>query len=194
MTKKQELHSKVIVGLERISEAFKTLLWSKAKAHGISPIQIQILLFLSQHKQEFGTVSHLAQEFDVSKPTISDATRVLANKNLISKDHSSPDSRSFFFFPTPKGQKLIKDLVEFSEPIDQSLKSLDNEQLEQLFASLSKLIYQLNRQGIIQVQRTCFACKYYSFNNKEEHHCGLLKRKLLSTDIRLDCPEFEVKA
>lgn len=40
----KDVSSKIVAGLERISEAFKVLLWEKAKALGLSPIQIQILI------------------------------------------------------------------------------------------------------------------------------------------------------
>mgnify|MGYP001953763141 CR=1 FL=1 len=79
------LSNKIIAGLERISEAFKVLLWQKAKTIGLSPIQIQILIFINYHKIEFCNVSHLAKEFNVTKPTISDAVKVLVNKELIEK-------------------------------------------------------------------------------------------------------------
>ena len=79
----QNTSSKIIVALERISEAFKVLLWDKAKEYGLSPIQIQILIFVAYHKQELCNVSHLANEFNITKPTVSDAIKALVNKNYI---------------------------------------------------------------------------------------------------------------
>ena len=66
-----ELESKILNGLERLSEVLKSLLWEKAKIHGISPIQIQILLFVSNHHLDICNVSYLAKEFNVTKATIS---------------------------------------------------------------------------------------------------------------------------
>ena len=48
---------KLLIGLERISQAFKVLLWNKAKEYGLSPIQIQILIFVAHHKSEYNNVS-----------------------------------------------------------------------------------------------------------------------------------------
>lgn len=73
--------SKIIAGLERISQAFKVLLWKKAKQLGVSPIQIQILIFITYHTVELCNVSDLAKEFNVTKPTISDAIKVLEKRN-----------------------------------------------------------------------------------------------------------------
>ena len=94
-SQQQNLTSKVVVGLERISEVFKTLLWDQSKATGLSPIQIQIIVFVAYHKPELCKVSYLAQEFNVTKPTVSDAVRVLLLKGFIEKKDAGGDSRSY---------------------------------------------------------------------------------------------------
>ena len=64
--KVQELsvESKIVVALERISEAFKVSLWNENKKYNVSTLQLQILTFLLFHPEEFRTVSHLAKEFN----------------------------------------------------------------------------------------------------------------------------------
>ncbi len=187
-----DVSSKIVAGLERISEAFKVLLWDKAKLLGLSPIQIQILIFIAYHKSEFCNVSHLAREFNITKPTISDAIRALDKKGLITKEFSSSDSRSYSIGLSVTGNDIVTQTSDFANPIQTQLKSIGHGDLELLFGTLSKLIYQLNRSGILSVQRTCYGCKFYSHKGTE-HYCNLLEKELLNADIRLDCPEFEVK-
>ena len=185
-----ELSSKIVVGLQRISEAFKVLLWEKAKEFGLSPIQIQILIFVSYHKQEFCNVSYLAKEFNITKPTVSDAVKALEKKGMIQKDYSSPDSRSYSIFLSEEGKNIVSKTETFVNPIKKQLDSIEQDQLENIFTTLSSLIYQLNRQGILSVQRTCYACKFYE-KHANQDYCNLLQKELLGQDIRLDCPEFE---
>jgi DNA-binding MarR family transcriptional regulator len=187
-----DLNRKIIYGLERLSDAIKTLLWEQAKAHGISPIQIQILLFVSNHRSELCNVTHLAQEFNVTKPTVSDAVRVLHQKGYLEKDNSSADSRSYSLFVTEAGKKLIDRISGYLQPLENILHEYDQPQLAPLFHSITDLIYQLNQQGILQVQRTCFGCQFY-VKQPEHHYCNLLQTQLKATDIRLDCPEYEEK-
>ena len=78
----KDISSKIVAGMERVSEVFKILLWEKAKLVGLSPIQIQILIFIAFHKRELCNVSHLAKEFNVTKPTVSDAVRILDKKEF----------------------------------------------------------------------------------------------------------------
>ena len=188
----QEISSKIVAGLERISEVFKILLWEKAKLIGLSPIQIQILIFIAFHKQELCNVSHLAKEFNVSKPTISDAIKVLDRKGIIVKDFSSSDSRSYSIALSDRGIKIVAQTDDFSLPLKKQIDSFDRKELESLFGTLSELIYKLNRTGILSVQRTCYGCRFYQ-KNQETDYCNLLQKELLNQDIRLDCPEYEEK-
>ena len=186
------ISNKIIVGFERISEVFKILLWEKAKLVGLSPIQIQILIFIAYHKPILCNVSHLAKEFNVTKPTVSDAVRVLDKKGMITKDISSSDSRSYSIQLSGLGSEIVTKTENFADPLKNQLKGIQYTDLESLFETLSNLIYQLNRNGILTVQRTCYGCKFYGQNNNKDF-CHLMGKELLNSEIRLDCPEYEMK-
>ena len=186
----KDFSSKIVAGLERVSEVFKILLWEKAKLVGLSPIQIQILIFIAFHKQNLCNVSHLAKEFNVTKPTVSDAIKVLDNKGLIIKNFSSSDNRSYSISLSELGNDIVSQTNDFSNPLTKQVNSFSRSELESLFGTLSQLIYKLNRNGILSVQRTCYGCKFYE-KNKKLDYCNLLQKELLRQEIRLDCPEFE---
>lgn len=191
-TQQENLSHKIVVGLERISEAFRALLWEQAKVLGISPIQIQILIFIAYHKQELCNVSHLAKEFNVTKPTVSDAIKVLEKKKIIKKIPSSTDSRSYSISLSTHGKKIVQKTNSFANPIKKEVEKIEDNDLEVLYNSLSKLIYNLNKVGILNVQRTCYACIFYEKKN-EKHFCNFLEKTLKNKEIRIDCPEFEEK-
>lgn len=186
------LRSKLVVGLERMTEVFKVLLWEQAKATGLSPIQIQILIFVKYHKPGLCKVSYLAKEYNVTKPTISDAVRVLLKKNLIEKKDAGGDSRSYIIGLTQEGQNLISDVDQYAAPLGNQLTKLDDQKISELYQSLTTLITQLSQSGILSVQRTCKLCAFYD-HNSDGHYCNYLNEKLRPVDIRMDCPEFESK-
>ena len=188
----EDITHKVIVGLERISEAFKVLLWEHAKVVGLSPIQIQILLFVAHHKLEMCTVSYLAQEFNITKPTVSDAVKVLLKKELIQKKTVTSDSRSYAIALTTKGKEILVQVEDFAMPIKQQLEGIDSAEVQQLYYSITKLIHGLNKSGVLSVQRNCHSCTFYE-KNKNGHYCNFLKKPLENHDLRLDCPEHELK-
>ncbi len=188
----KNLSSKIVVGLERISEAFKVLLWEKAKTLGLSPIQIQILIFISCHKSDLCNVSHLSKEFNVTKATVSDAIKVLEKKELVIKDFSPSDGRSYSILLSESGKKKVTETENFALPISKELQKIEAPDLHSLFETLSKLIYQLNRNQILSIQRICFGCQYHGLVANKDY-CNLLEKELIKSEIRLDCPEFKLK-
>ncbi|PCJ82508.1 MAG: MarR family transcriptional regulator [Bacteroidetes bacterium] len=190
VSQQNSITSKIVVGLERISEVFKVLLWEHAKVIGLSPIQIQILIFIAYHKSELCNVSHLAKEFNITKPTVSDAVRVLDKKKYIIKEYSLVDSRSYSILLSDLGKRTVSETENFANPVKAQLHKINEVDLENLFKSLSTLIHQLNSAGILTIQRTCFGCKFYD-KSGNKNYCTLMKIELLTSDIRLDCPEYE---
>lgn len=187
-----KIESKIVVALERISEAFRVLLWSKSKENSLSPIQIQILIFLLFHSEEKCKVSYLAEEFNMTKATISDSIRVLLKKELVQKFNNPSDTRSYIIGLTNQGKQIAEKSANFTLNIEQPLSSLPEDQKKDILAGLLKVIYQLNKAGVITIQRMCFTCSYYQ-NENNEHFCKLLQSKLASKELRIDCPEHEFK-
>lgn len=185
-----DLSSKIVSGLERISEAFRVLLWDYAKTTGLSPIQIQILIFINCHDDNLSNVSHLAKEFNVTKPTISDAVKVLELKKLIKKIPSSNDKRAYTILLTNQGKKMVKATEQFANPFKETLDQFTSNEQKQLFNHIVKIIFTLNRKKVLTVQRMCYNCRFYEKIQKG-HFCRLMDTKLQDEDIRLDCPEYE---
>ena len=188
----QNLDSKIVVALERMAEVIKTLQWEVGKVLQLSPIQIQMMIFIEHHKESLSTVSLLAKEFNLTKPTVSDAIRVLYEKDLVDKIPDATDSRSFSLQLSFKGKRLLEKLEGYLLPLLKQVQSLDMDVKEKLWEGLTKLIFGLNKMGVLQVQRMCFSCKYYDKGDTADY-CRLLNTTLYSKDIRIDCPEFEAK-
>lgn len=185
----ENTNNKIVAGLERLSHVFKILLWEKAKQHSLSPIQIQILIFVQYHSDEKNTISYLSKEFNVTKPTVSDAVKVLEQKKLVEKFTDSFDSRSYAIRPTDSGKKIVAESEDFTNPVSQILSGISENEKEILWDNISGMINKLNRQGIISVQRSCKNCAYFS-SQDGNHFCNLLKQPLHNNDIRIDCHEF----
>lgn len=187
----KKIESKIVVALERISEAFRVLLWNESKENALSPIQIQILIFLLFHSQEKCKVSYLAQEFNMTKATISDSVKLLLQKGLIEKFDDPIDTRSYIIGLTIEGKQIADKSANFAFAIEKPLSSLTEEQKEIMLSALLKLIHELNRAGIITIQRMCFTCANYRLEGGE-HYCKLLESKLAINELRVDCTEHEV--
>jgi DNA-binding MarR family transcriptional regulator len=184
------LESKIVVALERISEAFRVLLWNESKETSLSPIQIQVLIFLLFHAQEKCKVSYLANEFNMTKATISDSVKVLLQKNLVQKIDDESDTRSYIIALTQEGKEVAEKSANFAFAIEKPLHTLTTEQKEIMLAALLKLIGELNKAGIITIQRMCFTCANYHHENGK-HFCTLLQAELATHALRVDCLEHQ---
>lgn len=188
----QQIDSKIIASLERISQAFRVLLREEGKKSGLSPIQIQILIFLNYHSSEKRTVSYLAREFDLTKATISATIRVLEQKNYIKKHVNPADSRSATLHLTESGKEIALQTSHFTREFRNPVQNLSAADKERVLDSLFHIIRCLQREGVISVQRMCFSCVHYQLQASGRHFCTLLKQPLQTSDLRIDCPEYEI--
>ncbi len=187
----QSVNSRIVVALERISEAFRVLLWKESKENALSPIQIQLLIFLMFHDQDKCKVSYLASEFNMTKATISDSVKVLLTKKLVNKLPDLNDTRSFTLSLSPKGRQIAEKASVFSSQIEEPIEKLSIGQKQAMLNGLLKLIHDLNKSGVITLQRMCFNCANYQ-SEKGIHYCKLLKAELAESEIRVDCPEHQM--
>lgn len=183
-----DLASKIVVALEKISEVFRMMLWEEAKRSKLSPIQIQIIVFIQSHKPEYSTVSYLAKEFHLTKATISDSIKVLEKKEIVNKIISREDTRSYTLELTDLGNDICNNLKNYADIFLGPINDMDFKRQNELWNSLLEVISSLNSNGVITTQRMCYTCKYYSTDG-ESSYCNLLKQNLLESAIRIDCPE-----
>lgn len=184
------VESKIVASLERISQAFRVLLWQESMEHSLSPIQVQTLIFLLHHSEEKRKVSYLADEFNMTKATISDTIKSLEQKKLIKKEYDIGDTRSFVIHLTVKGKNIANKTVLFAQQLLAPVEKLHNDDKQNLLLSLIEIIHHLNKVEIITIQRMCFTCSFYRVSESgKKHYCKLLNQDLKSTELRVDCPD-----
>lgn len=190
----QSVESKIVASLERISQAFRVLLWQESKEFSLSPIQVQVLIFLLYHSEEKRKISYLAAEFNMTKATISDTVKTLEQKKLITKVYEPQDTRSYVIHLTAKGEDVASRTSLFTREIRTPVNQLYPDDKENLLLSLLNIIRHLNRSEVITLQRMCMNCMYYRSSDKgEKHFCTLLNQPLHVRDLRVDCPEHQLK-
>ncbi len=184
--------SKIVAALERIAQAFRVLLWNESREYMLSPIQVQLLIFLLHHNREKRKVTYLADEFNMTKATISDAVKSLKEKLLIKKEFEPTDTRSYIIQLTKKGQQVAGKVSLFAEELQVPVNKLPPSDKENMLLGLLGIIRHLNQCGVITIQRMCFQCNHYKgASNGNGHFCKLLNQKLETTDLRIDCLEYE---
>lgn len=190
-----DVSAKIVAALERLSHAFRSLLWNEAKTHGLSPIQIQFLVYLLYHESALCRVSHLAREFQLTQPTVSDAVRALEAKGLVTKEPWPGDRRILTIKLTPQGRTLAQHLSGWADVVKPHVERLTPDEQQQLMLTLMRLIASLQEAGIVSLTRMCLMCRFFEPNAASDsttpYYCRLLEKPLSTAELRFDCPEQE---
>jgi DNA-binding MarR family transcriptional regulator len=190
-----ELDRKLLAALERIGQAQRVLQWDQATRHGLTPIQVQLLLRIGTEPRRRRRVTALAAELDVRAPTVSDAVAALRRKRLVAGGPTPGDRRATELELTERGRKLAGELNAWQDRIASRLPAVAGDDKAATLATLLDLIGDLQRDGVITVARMCTTCRFFArdahLGQPLRHHCRLLDAPIGQADLRVDCPEHQ---
>jgi len=188
----RDLDSRFIIALERLSRVFRNLLWEEVKKYNLSPIQIQFIVLLYSDPDNSIGVSQLAEKFNLTKATVSDAVSSLVRKKIIVKKINAVDKRIINLSLTKKGKDIASELIGWPSKIQTELRKHSAEEKTDAYIFLLKLIESFERIGIISRSRMCITCRFYELKSGNTAYCNLLQKELTQKDLRIDCPEHEL--
>jgi len=186
------LPDKIVASLERLSRVFRILLWDLATETGLSPIQIQFLLYLRDQPRAHCRVSVLAREYGLTRATVSDAVSTLARKGLLDKQGSETDKRVAHLLLTDAGRKLARKFDGWQGRMTEKVRGFDPETLGTVFLFLQETIIGLQRDGTVARAHMCLGCEHFRPNASGDplrpHLCALTGTPLGVPDLKVDCP------
>jgi len=168
----------------------RAMRWEEAAGSGLSPLQLRILGFVAYHTGQSVGVARLAEELQVTRPTVSDSVALLVERGLLLRKPDPNDGRSHTLRLTAEGRRNLP----VAEPFTEALAALPVQEREMLLLALMRLLASLLESGDVQVQRMCWTCAHYRGDRKGRHHCQLLGTDLAVAELRTDCPEHEAAA
>lgn len=183
----------IVAALEKLMQVQRILLWDVSKKEGLSPIQIQFLIYVGRYPEELCRVSSLAVEFDLTKATVSDAVSTLEDKGLLSKLREKEDKRSYVLRLTPKGKKLAERINGWQSALLRSISRFDAREKEPVMIFLMELIKSLFDDGVITVARMCIACENLKRRDGEGQpfQCRLTGRSIDAAGLTMGCEFYK---
>lgn len=82
-------------------------------------------------------MSHLAKEFNVTKPTVSDAVKIRYSKKIVEKEYSATYSRSSMLRLTERGRNIVSETNDFADPMKSQINELNQLDLDNLLNTVS---------------------------------------------------------
>ncbi len=190
----QPLDFKLLESLERVSRVFKAALWAEAKREGMSPLQVQILLYLHDNPRRPGGVSRLSREFGVTQATISDAVRSLAEKEFLVKIVRPEDRRLKQLKLSLKGHRLAIRTRQRRGLLEARMAGFPIDRKEATLRFLLEFLHQLQKEGLLTEMRLCLSCGNFEPRPDpgpgEAFYCALTQTPLTITDVNFNCSEF----
>ncbi|MEZ4364422.1 MAG: MarR family winged helix-turn-helix transcriptional regulator [Kofleriaceae bacterium] len=191
----EPLSSRIAAGLHKIGLAMKQQTWQQANDEGLSATQGQILAAIATHGALTG--SELSQRLGVTLPTISDAVRVLVDKQLLERSPDPRHPRASLLSLTRKGAQLGARARSWPEFMAAAVSDLPLEEQRAFFSGVVRMIRTLQDQGFIPIGGMCVTCTHFRPNVRAgatPHQCALVDAPLASEQVRLDCPDHVLVA
>lgn len=185
--------ARVAAAIERLGQLSRLLLWEASRnarePRSLSPVQIQILVFLSGHAPELCRVGALARELMVTPATVSDSVSALERKGLVAKSPAADDRRSTVLELTATGRAAAASLSAWAAPLEEAV--VEMEDAGELLAQLLALIAGLERRGVVSGTRMCPTCHHFVERGAEKAgaYCRLMDKPLSPSELRIDCAE-----
>lgn len=193
----QQVNKNILAAFDKIMTIYRLSLWDIGKVENISPTQIQFIEFTNDNPENLCTLTNIAKEFDLTKPTVSDSIRNLEKKGYINKKTDKNDARVQYFSLTGKGAGIINKIKSRKDRIFDMIGTTGLEEKIIISSFLTKLILNFYQDGTIQSARTCLNCYNFVKNanplSDSPHYCSFAKIYMAEPELRTYCTVFKEK-
>jgi len=145
-----DLSQQLIFALEKLTRLFKALYNAQGQRFNLSPVQIQILIYLVQSSENDRTLTALSLEFHTTKASLSESINNLLNKKLISKRRVKNDNRSQIIQLSAKGKKLAIKAGLALKLFESPIQSLSKAEKQRVLKGLIKIVPRIERKLILK--------------------------------------------
>lgn len=184
---------RVAHGLAKIALALRHRAWSRARADDLTPTQGEVLALL--HRRGPVSLSEVARQLAIGRPTASEAVSTLVDKGLVRKETDATDRRRVTLVLTGAGRRAARQALLWPHFLAEVVDELDVSEQAALVGALQKVIRRLQDRGEIPVSRMCATCTYFRPYRHDDprrpHHCAYVGLPFGDRDLRFDCAEHE---
>lgn len=182
--------SRIYDYIERLSELLRSDERLAGAEHGLQPVQLEVLHYLSVCNQYSDTPMAVTEYLGQTKGTVSQTLKVLEKKGLLFKEPDKDDKRVMHLKVTEQGRQLLRDSIP-TQLFVKVNEALTDEQQAQIEASLKLLLTTLLQANSMKTFGVCESCRYNQRTEEGGYFCDLVKQPLSKDDTLLICREHE---
>ncbi|MCG7993725.1 MAG: MarR family winged helix-turn-helix transcriptional regulator [Candidatus Thiodiazotropha lotti] len=179
--------------LERLSELLRTDLRKSGIKHGLQPVQLEVLHYLSVCNRYSDTPLAVSDYLGQTKGTVSQTIKVLEQKGLLLRRTDAGDKRVSHLGLTAKGSKLLDRLVP-PPMLTNACDNLSKKARTQINHALNQLVMALLQSNGMKSFGVCHTCRYNGRAEDGGYYCNLVQQPLTVDDVQRICREHEAAA
>lgn len=176
--------------IERLSELLRVDSRQAGAVHGLLPVQLEALHYLSICNRFSDTPMAVTEYLGQTKGTVSQTLKILEKKGFLFKQSDENDKRVTHLKVSTKGKQLIKNTIPTSMFVKASEQISAKEQLN-IEAALKQLLSALVQANNMKSFGKCSSCRHNSKKETGGFFCNLVQQPLSNDDIHLICKEHE---
>lgn len=185
----------ITIALHRIGQAIGILLRRKGLEHGLSPTQVQALLFLSYARPGVRTIGGLAQRLGCTLATASGVADALERKGLAARKPWPEHRRTITLRLTSEGAALAEQVDDALDDLETIVRELPAEEQAGLLQATQHIVRRLAEKGHVVVYEMCWSCGFFRPHAHPEdpagpHHCAFMDAPLPEANTYTECPDF----
>jgi MarR family transcriptional regulator, negative regulator of the multidrug operon emrRAB len=172
--------------LERLAALVHQSVRDDASRHGLLPIHVLVLSYLSRANRYSDLPIAIAEYFGITRGTVSQTLAVLERKGLLRKRPDARHGRRIHLALTPAGKKVLRE--SWARRIEEVLQAapVDAAELEAGLRGLLTGLQQLNGHRAFGVCRQCT----HFLMEKQGARCGLTGEPLKPPETTRICREW----
>jgi DNA-binding MarR family transcriptional regulator len=175
--------------LERLCNLLRMEIRAFGHKHGLQPIQLEALTFLTQCNRYSDTPQAVGEFLGLTKGTVSQSLKVLEQKDLLRKQPDKQDKRMVHLTPTTKGKNLVKNSLA-DKSLTSSLAKTNSLKIDELTSVLRSALREMQQVNKRKAFAACHTCRFNE-QHKKGYKCGLTQEPLSAQETQLICREHE---
>ncbi len=190
--RKENRSARIGMALFRMSLAIKKVTQAESDTMGLSPVQIQALLFAAHTRSDVATVGNFANTIGTTHVTAVKVLNGLVRRGLVDKSQKVDDRRVTLLSLTSKGREIVNKLDNWGHLLDDALQPISEELLTHFEIGLGFIISNLQKEGHLVVSEPCLGCIHFLPNVGDKaapHYCKMIQKYLTHEATLQECPE-----
>ena len=175
--------------IERLGNLVRSCERERGGEHGLQPVHLQALWFISRSNRYSDTPGALAEYLGVTRGTTSSTLKVLRDRGFVVDRQDADDARVLRLSLTPAGERLQRDVLP-PQAFTDALKTLSQPRRRELEDALTEVLVGLQRGAGARAFGVCHSCHHFA-ENAAGYQCGLTGEPLSANEVGLLCRDHQ---